>query len=922
MIKKILGNWARGPRRIRFARFAPLARQVLFARIAVTVLMVPSGVAAQAPASASNPATSSPRSTTARISDPTARAVELDLGALFRSQRDGGAYAFTDAHARLATYPLMATMSLDAYYVLGNKSTLSQAAYSVGRYYAYLMGTNDRDGDRLFESSAPWGGKDARVEDPAYNALLALDMRSLARANFELRRVMPSLYWYDTSRSVARATIGATFDADAMYFFPNDAATNNAVKHWSPLGALPLLFDEFIAANHAEAVASRHLTGWSKEFAARGSDPGADATQRSVERLTGVMVLRSANQRAAADGLRKVRIVAGTTSESLALYATERAMLDRSIEDTDLTLDLFYAIVRGSKKFADQDVVRVERAMSDVRSLATGFPVSPVDTGEQSVRTVYGAVSTLRERLRASAFWSAEDRAAFPGPDATIATGRLLDDVLRALRSAENALFTQRFGASGLRVATRFLKDAAVVGEPVTLDWELSSSGQSVAVKSSKAGVYGHTLSPVGTGQPFSVAAGTPRRFSTRHALKGNAGTLRVITFMLTLEDAVGNRGRYYVERSAYAHTPVGIVARFPRGRLISGPRIPIELDMTSRARNSEPTRYYWFSPSGLRLAEGNQGSFTVGPEDTSAVKVHVEIPTPCRPGVFPFTLKFMTGEREAGTIHASLFKPYQWAYLGPFPGGNLDKKFPPENGVALLSSYDGGKRKIQWMPAPPSACGPRGEVAMRKLVDGPGVSYLYTVVAVANETDIEARLVSTCPAALFVNGRRALANTTAGGDSASGVVHLLADKNHILIKVAGPPSSTVAFGLGNDDNLAADEFDNNLAEMVEGYQELMARAQSKDQTPREARRLVTFTYDDPSANAVSVVGSFNGWSPDTHRLQKTADGRWEVTLSLAPGRYSYRFLIDQKKHVLDPSTSVTEPDGYGGKNSVVVVNR
>jgi len=33
-----------------------------------------------------------------------------------------------------------------------------------------------------------------------------------------------------------------------------------------------------------------------------------------------------------------------------------------------------------------------------------------------------------------------------------------------------------RFGAAGLRVANRFLKDTAVVGEPVTLDWELSTA--------------------------------------------------------------------------------------------------------------------------------------------------------------------------------------------------------------------------------------------------------------------------------------------------------------------------------------------------------------------------------------------------------------------------------------------------------------
>ena len=210
----------------------------------------------------------------------------------------------------------------------------------------------------------------------------------------------------------------------------------------------------------------------------------------------------------------------------------------------------------------------------------------------------------------------------------------------------------------------------------------------------------------------------------------------------------------------------------------------------------------------------------------------------------------------------------------------------------------------------------------MRRLVDEPGVSYLYTVVSVAFETDIEARLVSNCSAALFVNGRRALANVAAAGDSASGTVHLDADKNQILLKVVGDATAMVSFGLGNVDNIAADEFNNDLVELVEGYQELLARAETTEEVPHEARRLVTFTYDDEVANAVSVVGSFNGWSPETHRLQKTVEGRWELTLSLAPGRYSYRFLIDQKKQVLDPSTVLTEPDGYGGKNSVVVVKR
>jgi 1,4-alpha-glucan branching enzyme len=48
----------------------------------------------------------------------------------------------------------------------------------------------------------------------------------------------------------------------------------------------------------------------------------------------------------------------------------------------------------------------------------------------------------------------------------------------------------------------------------------------------------------------------------------------------------------------------------------------------------------------------------------------------------------------------------------------------------------------------------------------------------------------------------------------------------------------------------------------------------------------------------------------------------WELTLSLLPGKYSYRFLVDKNKQVLDPSASATEPAGYGGKNSIMVVKQ
>ncbi len=375
-----------------------------------------------------------------------------------------------------------------------------------------------------------------------------------------------------------------------------------------------------------------------------------------------------------------------------------------------------------------------------------------------------------------------------------------------------------------------------------------------------------------------------------------------------------------FFDRSVFVRPPVGIIARFPRGRSFDTENVPIEISMKRHGRNAGMAKYFWFSPSGLSLAEGNKGQISLSTTDSTNVTLHVEIPSPCRPGVFPFTLKFYADDRDAGTIESSLFKPYQWTVVGPFPkDGGLSRKLPPEVGVGLLQTYAGIRGTIGWKPVPARACGPNGEIALHDLVPEPGISYLYTVVGCANETDLEARLSANCPAALFVNGRL-LMSVKSTGDAPPGTVHLEADKNNILLKVVGDASSVVSFSLGNKDNLATDEFNNDLKELAGGYQELLAQTQT-DQ-PRETHRLVTFRFEDASAASVAVIGSFNGWSPENHKLQKRGAKTWEITLSLTPGRYAYRFLVDSKKQVLDPSTPLTEPDGFGGKNSVLIVSR
>ncbi len=83
----------------------------------------------------------------------------------------------------------------------------------------------------------------------------------------------------------------------------------------------------------------------------------------------------------------------------------------------------------------------------------------------------------------------------------------------------------------------------------------------------------------------------------------------------------------------------------------------------------------------------------------------------------------------------------------------------------------------------------------------------------------------------------------------------------------------------------------------------------------------IHLVYYDRHARRVAVVGDFNDWDPEAHPMQNTGPWQWRLTLpALPPGRYHYKFLIDDETWVDDPENVEKEADGYGGFNAVLVV--
>jgi hypothetical protein len=91
----------------------------------------------------------------------------------------------------------------------------------------------------------------------------------------------------------------------------------------------------------------------------------------------------------------------------------------------------------------------------------------------------------------------------------------------------------------------------------------------------------------------------------------------------------------------------------------------------------------------------------------------------------------------------------------------------------------------------------------------------------------------------------------------------------------------------------------------------------------RDTLRIVQFMLTAPAASRVALAGDFNGWDPrDIAMTRESRDGRWVVTLALAPGRHNYAYVVDDTQWVRDPLATPAEPNDLTPPRSVIIVNR
>ena len=104
----------------------------------------------------------------------------------------------------------------------------------------------------------------------------------------------------------------------------------------------------------------------------------------------------------------------------------------------------------------------------------------------------------------------------------------------------------------------------------------------------------------------------------------------------------------------------------------------------------------------------------------------------------------------------------------------------------------------------------------------------------------------------------------------------------------------------------------------------LLEESRMLTKTPAKKGGTTKVTFELPAEYAgeqVCLCGEFNSWSSEATPMTRRKDGRFSTTVTLPQGQaYRYRYLVDGERWVDDPAADEYVDNGFGTKDSVVVL--
>ena len=95
-----------------------------------------------------------------------------------------------------------------------------------------------------------------------------------------------------------------------------------------------------------------------------------------------------------------------------------------------------------------------------------------------------------------------------------------------------------------------------------------------------------------------------------------------------------------------------------------------------------------------------------------------------------------------------------------------------------------------------------------------------------------------------------------------------------------------------------------------------MSKKKQQQKTPKKR---ITFRLEATEATEAILAGDFNSWDIKKHVMKKDKQGRWTKIVTLSPGKYEYKFLVDGQWQN-DPSNDEMVPNSFGTHNNILTV--
>lgn len=88
---------------------------------------------------------------------------------------------------------------------------------------------------------------------------------------------------------------------------------------------------------------------------------------------------------------------------------------------------------------------------------------------------------------------------------------------------------------------------------------------------------------------------------------------------------------------------------------------------------------------------------------------------------------------------------------------------------------------------------------------------------------------------------------------------------------------------------------------------------------PVKTKERASFRLQAPNAKNVAVTGDFTSWDEKGIKMKKSKEGVWSVGVDLKPGRYEYKFIVDNQ-WTRDPANGKVVVNSFGSENSILEV--